>query len=58
MRPDLPILTYHDKTVDQLDRDELVELVGILHGQLWDSVSNFEHLVAQAFPRVTAAGHA
>lgn len=51
-------LEWRDKPVDQLDRDELLELVEVLHGMVWDSAENFDHLLAHGFQRVEVVGRA
>lgn len=42
---DIAELTWKDKPVDQLTREELVELVGVLHDMVWRSSENFERLL-------------
>lgn len=38
-------LTWRDKPVEELGRSELLELVEVLHGMVWDSAQNFEDLL-------------
>lgn len=38
--------TWHDKPIEELNRDELIALVGILHDLIWRSADNFERVVA------------
>lgn len=49
-------LTWRDKPVADCTRDELLELVEVLHGVVWDSAENFERLLKAKFNDV--AGHA
>lgn len=53
-----PPLEWRNKPVEELTREELIELVGVLNNLVWESAENFEHLLSQAFPHTTTAGRA
>lgn len=44
---DIADLTWNDKTLAELDREELIELVGVLHSLVWRSADNFEALLCK-----------
>lgn len=43
-RAPLAELTWNDKPLNELSREELVELVGVLHGIVCRSAENFERV--------------
>lgn len=45
-RPPASELTWHDKPLAELDRDELIELIGALHAMVWASSENVERVMA------------
>lgn len=42
---DVSELEWNDKPLTELSRDELIELVGVLHSMVWRSAENFERLL-------------
>lgn len=55
-RPAFSEVEWNGKSVLELDHAELLQLADRLHSQLWDSIENFETLVARNFPQQTVAG--
>ena len=55
-RTPLSDLTWNDKPLAQLSRDELIQLVGVLHDLVWRSAENFERLLGQQMQSVKTRG--
>lgn len=52
---DVNELEWRDKPLAELDREELIELVGVLHDMIWRSAENFERILRKQWE---ARGHA
>ena len=54
-RSDISELTWNEKPLAELSREELIELVGVLHDLVWRSAENFEVILRKQWePRGTA----
>lgn len=51
-RTNLSELEWRGKPLADLDREELIELVGVLHDMVWRSAENFERLLRKQFESV------
>ncbi len=54
-RTNVSELEWRGKPLAELSREELIELVGVLHDMVWQSAENFEALLRKQWqPRGTA----
>lgn len=58
MRVPFSQLEWRGKLVSELNRSELLELVEVLHGMVWDTVDVNENLIRQRMTDARVGGNA